>query len=111
MHEAEEIFHNESLDTEQHSRPNVIKQQLEGKLKLLNDMDKDILQHCEVDAIETEIEESDNVIARIINCNQRIESIVSLISSIPTSTGLSTLVLSTAPHSKPRLSKLSLRKF
>ena len=74
-------------------------------------MDKDILQHSEVDAIETEIEELENVIARIINCNQQIECIVSLTSSIPTSTGLSTSVLSTAPHSKPRLPKLSLPKF
>ena len=110
VREAEEISHNESLDAEQRSRLNVIKQQLEGKLKLLNDMDKDILQHCEVDAIETEIEESENVIARIINCNQRIESIVSLTRSPPTSTSLSTSVLSTAP-SKPRLPKLSLPKF
>ena len=71
VRETEEILHNESLDAEQRSRLNVIRQQLEGKLKLLNDMDKDILQHYEVDAIETEIEELENVIARIINCNQR----------------------------------------
>ena len=53
-----------------------------------------------------EIKESENVIARIINCNQRIESIVSPTSSLPTSTSLST-----SPHSKPRLPKLSLPKF
>ena len=60
------------MSAEQHSRLNVTKQQLEGKLKLLNDMDKDILQLCKVDTIEGEIEESENVIASIINCNQQL---------------------------------------
>lgn len=55
---------NESLEPEQRSRLSVIRQQLEGKLNLLNDMDKDILKHCEVEAIGTEIDESENVIKR-----------------------------------------------
>ena len=51
VRKAEEILRNESLTSEQRSRLNVIRQQLEGKLKLLRDMVKDILRHCEVDVI------------------------------------------------------------
>ena len=67
VREAEDILLNETLSPEQHSRLNVIRQQLDGKLTLLNDMDRDILKHCEVEAIDTEIEESENMIAKIIN--------------------------------------------
>lgn len=76
VHKAEGILHSESLDTAQCSRLNVIRQQLGGKLKLLEDMDKDILNHCEVDAIETKIEESKTIIARIINCTQQIDKTI-----------------------------------
>ena len=34
-------------------------------------MDKDILSQCELDAIDTEIEESKAVVAKITNCKQQ----------------------------------------
>ena len=76
VHKAEGILRDDMIDSEQHSRLSVIKQQLEGKFKLLNDMNRDILNRCEVDAIETEIDESELVIVKIINCNQQIDKAV-----------------------------------
>ena len=76
----------------------MIKQQLEGKLKLLNDMDRDILNHCEVDAIETEIDESELVIAKIINCNQQIDKAVA---SSPSSAAVPSQVTPTIQQAKP----------
>ena len=68
VHKAEGVFCDEMVDSEQMSRLSVIKQILEGKLKLFNDMDRDMLNRCEVDAIETRIDISKLVIAKIINC-------------------------------------------
>ena len=54
--EAEEkIRTTESLDSSRRNRLHAITQQLEGKLSLLKEMDKDILDCCELEAIETEI--------------------------------------------------------
>ena len=113
VREAEEILRNESLTSEQRSRLNVIRQQLEGKLKLLGDMDKYILSHCEVDVIETEIEESETIIARIINCTQRIDqTVVSLTSGATVSSTSSTSsTISAVSRTKPRLPELALPKF
>ena len=36
-------------------------------------MDKDILDYCELEAIETETEESEAIVARVIDCRQKIE--------------------------------------
>ena len=52
VREAEEITRTaEPLNSTKKVRLNVIKQQLDVKLSLLNDMDKDILSRCELDAI------------------------------------------------------------
>ena len=60
VREAEELLNrSEPLQASQRSRLNVITQQLEGKLNMLSDMDKDILSRCELDTIDTEIEESE----------------------------------------------------
>jgi len=67
IHEAKEITSiTDPLDSMQQTRLNVIKQQLEVKLNLLNDMDKEILTCCELDVIATELEESEAVTAKII---------------------------------------------
>ena len=38
-------------------------------------MDKDILNRCEIKAIDTEIEESEAIVAKIINCKQQIKEV------------------------------------
>ena len=69
VHEVEELLRRtELLGPTQRSWLNVINQQLEGKLNTSSDMDKNILSQCELDAIDTEIEESEAVIAKNINC-------------------------------------------
>lgn len=91
VHEAEGILWGETVNSEQCSRLSVIKQQLKWKLKLLNDMDSEILDHCEVDTIKDEIKESELVIEWIINCNQQIDKAVTPITSRAT----------VAPHQAP----------
>ena len=94
----------------QENRLNVIRQQLDGKLKVLSDMDKDILNQCKLDLIDAEIEESEAVVARIIDCKQQIEEATRIPTSDPpsvVSAPLSPLVNTT----KPRLPKLMLPKF
>ena len=43
-----------------------VKQQLDGKLKVLSDINKEILAKCDVDSIEWEIDESETVSAKIL---------------------------------------------
>ena len=89
-------------------------------------MDKDILNCCELEAIETDIEESEAIVAKGINCRQKIELFIALTPTggcVPPSTVPSVSLppptashdplpgpLSVAP-SKPRLLKLVLPKF
>ena len=49
-----------SLESEQIRWLNVELQQLDGKLKLLSDIDKEILSKCNVDVIKQEISESES---------------------------------------------------
>ena len=56
------------MDIEWASQLNVKLQQLEAKLKVLSDIDKDILDKCEVGDIEHKINESEAVTAKIMDC-------------------------------------------
>ena len=49
-----------------------VKQQLDGKLKVLSDIDKEILPKYDVDSIEREIKESETVSTKILECKQHI---------------------------------------
>ena len=84
-------------------------QQLEAKLKVLSDIDKDILSKCDVGEIEHEIDELEATTAKIMNCQQKIHkairaptepSVVHTPTAVPTST-----------PTKPKLPKLTLPKF
>lgn len=74
-------------------------------------MDKDILSQCELDSIDAKIEESEAVVARIINCKQQIEKAT----RVPTTSDLPLVVSAPVPPvintTKPRLLKLMLPKF
>ena len=103
----------------------MINEQLEGKLHLLKGMDKEILDCCELETIDNEIEESEAIVARVINCRRAIEL---FINSTTTSEGVppsistrGSITPPTTPHysppslavipSKPRLLKLVLPRF
>jgi len=47
-------------------------QQLDAKLKVFSNIDKEILSKCNVDDIEQEINESEAVTVKIMDCQQRI---------------------------------------
>ena len=54
------------------NRLQVIDRQLEGKLTTLEKLDTDIQNVCDLEQLTQEIEESDHVIARILECWERI---------------------------------------
>jgi len=64
-----------TLDSNKKVRLTVVKQQLDVKLRLLSDMDKEILNHCEIDAIPREL-------ANIITCKQKIDEVTSASASV-----------------------------
>ena len=112
VREVEKLLRrDEPLGSPQRNRLNVIRQQLDGKLKVLSDMDKDILSHCELDSIDAEIEESETVVARIFDCKQQIEEAI----RVPTTSDPPSVVSAPSPpivsNTKPRLPKLMLPKF
>lgn len=108
--EAEVILREETPTPEQRGQLTVIKQQLEGKLNLLRDMDEKIMNLCELDAIETEINESETIVAKIIDCKLKIEqfSAVSPPAVVPPSPAA---VAPSTPQANARLPKLILPKF
>ena len=59
------------LHAERISRFNVKLQQVEAKLKILSDMDEDILSKCNIDDIEYEINKPEAVITRIMDCQHK----------------------------------------
>ena len=69
--EAEQVV--QSQDEENIDRSEVIHSLLSEKLKILNKLDEEILGLCEVKDIEREIEESSEIIARILNATKKIE--------------------------------------
>ena len=74
-------------------------------------MDKNILSYCGMDSIDAEIEESETVVARIIDCKQQIEEAA----RVPTTSDPPSEVSAPLPpivnNTKPRLPKLMLPKF
>ena len=112
---AEEITRStEPLNSTKKVRLNVIKQQLDVKLSLLNDMDKDILSRCELDTIADELEESEAITAKIITCKQKIDEIITVVTPV-TSASPSPVAHASLPPlatvAKPRLPRLQLPKF
>ena len=117
VREAEEITNKaDPLDSTQRIRLSVIKQQLDVKLNLLSDMDKEILTRCELDAIVNELEESEAVTANIISCKQKIEEKLTVVTPV-TSTPVSPMLHASLPPpssiavAKPRLPRLQLPRF
>ena len=70
-------------------------------------MDKDILSHCEIEAIDTKIEELEAVVAKIINCKLQIEEPTHVHRRTEPPVSTRTITSPTATP-KPRLPKLAL---
>ena len=71
--ESEELV--KSQDDGDVGRCEIIKGLLQEKLKILNDIDDEILELCSVDDIEREIEESAEVVVRILHAIKKIEGV------------------------------------
>ena len=115
IREAEEIITAATgpLDAPGRNRVNAIKQQLEGKLKTLEELNKEILASCDPTVIVTEIEESDAIVTKVISCKLKIDELIAVTSSASFTSSETTVASPVNPltHSKPRLPKLTLPKF
>ena len=87
----------------------VKQQQLDGKLKVLSDIDKEILAKHDVDSIEREIEESETVSAKILECKQHIS--VAIKSTAATTAPTAMALIVTTTYDKLKLPKLTLPRF
>ena len=100
------------LNSERIDRLTVIRQQLEGKEQLLLDYDRDILAKCTLEEVEAEVNDTESVIAKILECKRRIELVLSPPPTHST-TGTTSItgVASVPGATKAHLPKLSLAKF
>ena len=110
--EVDNLLSKPELDTEATARLKVIFEQLEGKSKLLTNLDSEVLGLCLMDDIEKEIDESETITAKVIELKRR----VAAATNTPAAGGTishPTLVTPTVLDRtmKPKLPKLSLAKF
>jgi len=110
--EVDDMLSKPELDAEATARLKVIFEQLEGKSKLLTNLESKVLGLCVMDDIEREIEESETVTAKAIELKRRIDSATSM-PVAGGSTGHPAVVMPTVIDRtvKPKLPKLSLAKF
>ena len=118
--EAKELPLITPLSPEAKSRLHVISKQLSLKSSCLNNLDSEVLNLCEVSDINGEVEEADNVTAKIIECQSKlqlvIKSAVEASATPPTvsnpHTGASVIIPpSTVSQARTQLPKLELPKF
>ena len=107
VHEVEETLRGTAPE-EKVGRLKVIVEQLQTKLSVLCKLDDDILGLCDVKDIEHEIEEAEEISAKIFECKRRIEVFLKPAPHVPAAT-LPPTVASTAVWT--RLPKLQLPKF
>ena len=97
-----------TVSNDQYTRLDVIYRQLEAKSLSLAELDKEALSLCDIKDISMEVEESESVVARIMECKGKIESMKLRRSPVVTST------VSGAPSvvgAQARLPKLVLPTF
>ena len=66
--EVDDLLADETLSNDSAARLNVIREQLEGKMKILTNLDGEIVSLCQVDDITRKIDESEGIIAKLIEC-------------------------------------------
>ena len=110
--EVDEMLAGEGpLESEQISRLNVKQLRLDRKLKLLSEINKEILSKCNIDAIEQEINESESVTDKIMSCKQRIQEAIKVPSAPVITPAVVPAVSPTNSLNQPKLPKLTLPKF
>ena len=114
--EVDTILAEESATSEQISRLSVIYEQLENKLQMLQGIDQKILTLCSLEEVEGEIEESEAVLAKLMEYKRRVSAVVRVPTPSPPTTAVTTarITTPTAPGiaaSTTRLPKLTIAKF
>ena len=71
--EADTLIADTPLTSEEINRLTVIRQQLEGKEQLLLDYDRDILTKCTLEEVDAEVNDTEAVTAKILECKRQIE--------------------------------------
>ena len=106
-----------TLSNEQEAQLDVINRLLENKLKIVEDLDQNILSLCDVEAIQGEIEDSEKVLERVVACQKRIhDALQKLTNESNTPQGQAVAGLNPFPQmplieAKAKLPKLTLPKF
>ena len=108
--EIEEILSNSELNSEATSRLQVIHEQLEGKKKVISNLDSKSVGICVIDEIEREIEESEAITAKIIQSKRKINAAIATTSRESVAHAVPPPPSGEA-STRPRLPKLSLPKF
>ena len=106
---------NEAEAGDKVSRLNVIYEQLQTKLNVLQKIDNEVLALCNVEAIEREIEDSEDISTRIFDYKRRIEVYLKSQSAsgavLNAETSHPVVTLEMASIASTRLPKLELQKF
>ncbi|XP_068757562.1 uncharacterized protein [Montipora capricornis] len=66
----------DTLTDEDFQQLDVIKRLVDGKLKKLEEIDQNVLSLCTLETIEGEIEGSDKVSAKVVECQKKIQDVV-----------------------------------
>ena len=74
------------LTAEQFKQLSVKQQQLDGEPRVLSDIDKEILDKCNVETIEGEIDEFEAISAKILECKQCISEVIKSADATTTAT-------------------------
>jgi len=110
--EVDDLLSKSELDAEAKARLRVIFEQLEGKSKLLSNLDSEVLSLCGMDDIEREIDESEVITAKVIELKRRVDSAVNPPTTRGSSGSPAVVMLTVSDRTmKPKLPKLSLAKF
>ena len=107
--ELEGLVESTEPDTNRVTRLKVIYEQLEGKMKIFSSLDGEIVALCPEEEIEQEIEDSESIIAKVIEGKRKIDIILK--ENSRDRTHVSVLPPPDEAMNRPRLPKLTLPKF
>jgi len=110
--EVDEIIGTDRLTAEGSARLKVIFKQLNGKATIISEFDREIYSLCEESEVEREVEEAENITAKIIDDKRRIDDALNqTIGSDSTTDGASPVIRDPAVFARAKLPKLVLPHF
>ena len=86
------------------SRPETIDNQLQTKLNVLEELNQQLLSVCEIETIEQEIEDSEDILAKILDCRKRIDNKLRPKSKLPVQQASTSSVLQQQQVQTPQVS-------